>query len=206
MNKLVSSATVMCLGGRRLQSDEIGRLRRLVNSGGDCLEFLGYAVNLDSGEVYDRLGKRKTRSEKDVEVLFVLLAHYSAAERMERTGRLVKFRDLPGGNAYEKAFTKRAIESIAKIFGDKTEALVEAAKLLNGVALTYGDSSVEIPVLKGLPIAYILWKTGEFPASATVLFDESASHYLPTEDLAILAELTTIRLEQSWATLKKRKT
>ena len=76
-------------------------------------------------------------------------------------------------------------EPVAKIFGDKPETLVEAAKLLNGVALTYGDSSVEIPVLKGISIVYILWKAGEFPASANVLFDESASRYLPTEDIAV---------------------
>jgi hypothetical protein len=35
-------------------------------------------------------------------------------------------------------------------------------------------------------------------ASATVLFDESSSHYLPTEDLAALGGMTTIQLEQSW--------
>jgi hypothetical protein len=192
------------LSGWHLQSDEIERLKRTVNSGLDCLEFLGYKVNLDSGEVYDRLKKEKLSSEKDIGVLSILLAHYSATEHMEKTGRLVKFRDLPGGNAYEKAFTERAIEPVSKIFGDKPEALVEAAKLLNGIALTYGDFSVEIPVLKGLPIVFIVWKSGEFPASATVLFDESASHYLPTEDLAVLAELTTIRLEQSWTMLSKR--
>jgi hypothetical protein len=196
---------VTCLSGWCLQLDEIGRLKRLLSSSGDCLEFLGYEVNLDSGEVYDRLKKEKLSSEKDIGVLSILLAHYSAAEPVEKTGRLVKFRALPGGNAYEKAFTERVIESIAKTFGDKPETLVEAAKLLNGVALTYGDSSVEIPILKGLTIVYIVWKSGEFPASATVLFDESASRYLPTEDLAVLAELTTIRLEQSWTMLSKRK-
>ena len=194
------------LSGWCLQLDEIRRLKRLVSSSLVCLEFLGYAVNLDSGEVYDRLKKEKLSSEKDIEVLSILLAHYSAAKPVERTGRLVKFQDLPGGYAYEKAFTQRVIEPVAKIFGDKPVTLVEAAKILNGVALTYGDSSVEIPALTGIPIVFILWKAGEFPASATVLFDESASHYLPTEDLAILAELTTIRLEQSWTTMRKRKT
>jgi len=88
---------VTCLSGWCLQLDEIGRLKRLVSSGLDCLEFLGYAVNLYSGEVYDRLKKEKLSSEKDVKVLFILLAHYSAAEPVEKTGRLVKFRDLPGG-------------------------------------------------------------------------------------------------------------
>jgi hypothetical protein len=164
--------------------------------------LLGYTVDLDSGDICDRLEKGRLCSEGDVEILHVLLAHYAAAEPTERTGKLVKFRDLPGGCVYEKTFIQRVIQPIATIFGDKPEALVEAAKLLNGVALTYGDSSVEIIVLE-IPIVYILWKTGEFPASATAFFDESASHYLPTEDLAVLAELTTIRLEQSWTTLRK---
>jgi Domain of unknown function (DUF3786) len=190
------------LSGWRLQSDEIERLKRLVSSGLVCLEFLGYEVNLDSGEVYDKL-KEELCNEKDIVVSFILLAHYSMAEPVERTGILVNFRDLPGGHAYEKAFTQRVIEPVAKTFGDKPEALIEAAKLLNGVALTYGDSSVEIPVLTRIPIVFIIWKADEFPASATVLFEEPASHYLPTEDLAVLAELTTMRLEQSWATLRK---
>jgi hypothetical protein len=165
--------------------------------------LLGYTVDLDSGNVYDQLKPSKLCSEKDTEILRVLLAHYCAAEPTERTGKLVKFRDLPGGYAYEQAFIQRVTQPVAAFFGDEPDALVKAAKLLSGVVLTYGDASVEIPVLE-IPIVCILWRTGEFPASATMLFDESASHYLPTEDIAVLAELTTIRLEQSWATLKKR--
>ena len=188
----------------KLHGDEIRQLKRLVHSGCNCIELLGYTVDLDSGDVYDRLKKRQIAHERDAENLHALLAHYATAEPTERTGKLVKFRDLPGGYAYEKAFIQRAIQPVAAIFGDKPEALTEAAKLLNGVALTYGDASVEISILE-IPIVYILWRTGEFPASVTALFDESASHYLPTEDLAVLAELTTIRLEQSWITLRKRK-
>jgi hypothetical protein len=75
--------------------------------------------------------------------------------------------------------------------------LVEAAKLLNGIKREYGDSSVEIPALPRIPLLYILWKNDEFPASSSTLFDASASYYLPTEDLAVLAELTTVRLGHS---------
>jgi hypothetical protein len=187
-----------------LHEDEIKQLKRLVHSSCNCLELLGYSVNLDSGEAHDQLKQGVLCSERDTETLHVLLAHYAVAEPTERTGKLVKFRYLPGGHAYEKAFIQRVIQPVAAIFGDKPKALVEAAKLLNGVALTYGDSSVEIPILE-VPLVYILWRTGEFPASATTLFDESASRYLPTEDLAVLAELTTIRLEQAWAILRRRK-
>ena len=201
-NKTLSYALVTRLN--KLHADKIKQLKRLVNSSCNCLELLGYTVVLDSGEAHDRLKKDKLCSERDAEILHALLAHYAMAKPAERTGKLVKFRDLPGGYAYEKAFIQRVIQPVATIFGDKPEALIEAAKLLNGVALTYGDASVEIPILE-IPIAYILWRTNEFPASATTLFDESASHYLPTEDLAVLAELTTIRLEQSWTILRRRK-
>jgi hypothetical protein len=199
----MSCALVKHLPERKLHGDELRELKRIVPSGCNCIELLGYTVDLDSGDVYDQLKKARLRNERDVEILRVLLAHYAVAKPTQKTGRLVKFRDLPGGHAYEKAFIQRVIQPVATIFGDKPEALVEAAKLLNGVALTYGDASVEIPVLE-IPLVYILWRTGEFPASATALFDESASHYLPTEDLAVLAELTTIRLEQSWAILRKK--
>lgn len=194
-----------CLGKWNLSVDEVKRLKRLANSDGKCMEFLGFVVDLSSGEVYDQLKKEKLCNERDVEVIHVLLAHYSGAEATERTGKLVKFHDLPGGHAYEKAFVQRVIQPIEKTFGDDPEALVEAAKLLNGIALTHGDSSVEIPALTGIPIVYILWGAGEFPASATTLFDTSTSRYLPTEDLAVLAELTTIRLQDAWKILRTKK-
>jgi len=125
-----------------------------------------------------------------------LLAHYSKAEPVERTGILVGFRDLPGGYAYEGAFLRRAVFPVAEMFGSDPEALVKAAKVLNGIRLSHGDASVELPALPKVPLTYILWRgNDEFQPSASVLFDASASNYLPTEDLAVLAELATLRLK-----------
>ncbi len=190
------------LNNKKLRAEEIRRLKNL-NLGNNQLEFLGITVKLDSEEVYDQLSKETLRNERDLEIIQVLLAHYSRAEPKEKTGRLVKFRELPGGYAYEKTFNQSVTQPIAETFGDEPQALFEAAKPLSGIPLPYGDSSVEIPALKGIPIVYILWRPNEFPATATTLFDKSASSYLPTEDLAVLAELTTRRLEQSWVILKK---
>lgn len=167
----------------------------------DHLQFLGYNVELESGRVYDRI---KNSYVRNPEILYILLTHYSRARLFERVGRLVRFRDLPGGYAYEGALMRRTISPIAEIFGDKPEMLVEAAKLLNGIKLEYGDSSVEIHALPKIPIVYILWKSDEFPASAIILFDASASHYLPTEDLAVLAEVTTARLKLSLNKIKSQ--
>ncbi|MFX1250258.1 MAG: DUF3786 domain-containing protein [Promethearchaeota archaeon] len=162
------------------------------------LEFLGYAVELESGRVYDKLKDVDVKNPRTLYVLYTLLAHYSKSKLTQRVEKLIKYRELPGGIAYEGAFMQKAVSPITKIFGTKPEMLVEAAKLINGTQVEYGDFSTEIPALPKIPLSYILWEAAdEFPSSATILFDASARHYLHTEDLAVLAELTTKRLEHS---------
>ena len=107
---------------------------------------------------------------------------------------MIKFNKLQGGYAYEKAFNTRAAQPVAKAFGEKPSDLVETGKKLGGMPLNYGHSSIQISALEGIPIVYILWAESEFPASTTVLFDQSANSYLPTEDLAVLTELTSSRI------------
>ncbi|MFX0066771.1 MAG: DUF3786 domain-containing protein [Candidatus Hermodarchaeota archaeon] len=170
------------------------------------LEFLGYALELESGQVYDKLKDVQIKNPRSLYILYTLLAHYSKGKPTQRVEKLIKYRELPGGIAYEGAFVQRAVSPITKIFGTKPEMLVEAARLINGIQVEYGDASTEIPALPKIPLSYILWEaTDEFPSSATILFDASASHYLHTEDLAVLAELTTKRLEHSLNILESNK-
>jgi len=68
-----------------------------------------------------------------------------------------------------------------------------------------GDAAAEVCALESVPIIYILWAAGEFAASATVLFDESASSFLPTEDLEVLGELTTYRLKKACEAFKVKR-
>lgn len=156
------------------------------------LEFLGYTVELSSGKVYDKI---KNMRVAHPETLYVVLGHYSKAEPIPKTGELVKFRNLPGGYAYEEAFSRRAVHPITKRFGNHPESLVGAAEVLGGVKCQFGDVSVEVPALPLIVLTFVLWKGDiELQPSAGIFFDSSASHYLPTEDLAVLAELTTKRL------------
>jgi hypothetical protein len=132
-----------------------------------------------------------------IQLLAALLTHYSQGKPTPLTGKLVKFKDLPGGYAYERAFNKRAIKPLAEYFGEKPQLLPKVGRLFGGIQLDYGDASVEITALKGIPLTFILWKAEEFPASANILYDQSASNYLPTEDLAVLGEITTGRLMEA---------
>ncbi len=126
------------------------------------------------------------------------------AEETPRTGKLVKFKDLPGGYAFERAFIQRAVDPISQIFSDDPSGLVEAAEVFGGKRLNYGDVSVEIPALEGIPMVFILWAAQEFPATANLLFDESGSCFLDTENLAVLGELTTHRLLKADSILKEK--
>jgi len=176
-----------------LNGETLTKLQHL--TGTSSYEFLGFTLDLKDGTLTDNLSKlEQTLSEWAIQILTVLLAHYTSASPIAQTGKLLKFKDVPGGYAYEEAFSKRAIEPVADCFGENPDELPKAARMIGGTQLQIGDASAQIPALKGILLTYILWGTDEFTASANILYDASASNYLPTEDLAVLGEITTLRL------------
>ena len=61
--------------------------------------------------------------------------------------------------------------------------------------MSFGDASFLFRVLPRLWMAVVLYLADdEFGASANVLFDGAADHYLPTEDLAVLGGMLSSRL------------
>lgn len=124
----------------------------------NILEFLAYNMQLESGRIFDKL---RGQYVKKPGTLYVILSHYAETDPIEEAGKLIRFRDLPGGYAYEGAFVKRAEVPIAEIFGHKPRMLVETAKALNGIKTEYGNSSTKIPALPKVPITYILRKGDE---------------------------------------------
>jgi len=166
--------------------------------GSTLYEFLGFTVDLKSSDIEDNLAQSGAKlNDWTIEVLSTLLTHYSTATLTCPSGKLVKYKDLPGGCAYEGAFLKTAIQPIADVFGENPQELIEAAAKLSGNPLGYGDASAEIMALKGIPLVFIVWEKEEYPAAASILYDQTASNYLPTEDLAVLGEIAASRLIQA---------
>jgi hypothetical protein len=170
------------------------RLKHLTETG--CYEFLGFTLNLEDSTIIDNLDPfaQKLSEALVVKLIVPLLTHYTMGIPSALTGQLIKFKDLPGGYAYEVAFINRAVKPLEQVFGENPARLAEVVEFLGGRRLSLGDCSAEISALHGIPLTFILYGSDEFGASANILYDASASGFLPTEDLAVLGELAVLRL------------
>ncbi len=128
----------------------------------------------------------------------ILVLHYltNTTTRPEE-GRLITYKELPGGNIYIQPFTNRAIRPLVQLFGNRAERLVEVAGQIGGSAVKHGDAAVCIPVFPRIPVTLVVWAgDDEFPASGNILFDASAPAFLHTEDYAVLASFVVGTLKR----------
>ncbi|MFZ5915847.1 MAG: DUF3786 domain-containing protein [Chloroflexota bacterium] len=126
----------------------------------------------------------------------ILALHYLVtADGIEMANQWIAFRDLPGGMGYAPAFQGRADHRLKQVFGRDAEGFHRAARALGGELLSFGDASYLFRIFPRLWLAVVLYLADEeFGASANVLFDGAASHYLPTEDLAVIGGILAGRL------------
>ncbi|GAW92076.1 DUF3786 domain-containing protein [Calderihabitans maritimus] len=125
----------------------------------------------------------------------IMLQYLTQASGMPIRNRWLSFMELPGGPHHYAPFRQEAINPISQTFGDRLELFRQVALSLDGKATDMGDAGYILPVLPGLPLAYILWQGDEeFPPNANILFDYSASTYLPTATLYVLGINTTLKM------------
>lgn len=138
-------------------------------------------------------------TDRDEEVAItvkILLLHYlTNANGAPLQNKFISFKELPDGAIYIEPFTNRAIKPMLNLFAAKQEEFVRLALSIGGRRETIGDTSVTVFPFPRVPITYVIWSADEeFPASGNILFDGSASCYLPTEDYALLASLVIYHL------------
>jgi hypothetical protein len=126
----------------------------------------------------------------------ILMLHYfTSAKGTPATGRLITYKQIPGGINYFPAFYQRAITPFVTHFAKSPELLIKAAAKLGGGKADHGDESVIINAFPYVPITFVLWRGDEEVApNGSVLFDASISDYLSTEDIAVLSETITWKL------------
>ena len=145
-----------------------------------------YSIHLPEVEIsyIDNREKEVSSREK------IIILHYlNRSKGTPLSGKLIDFREIPGGNLYYSVFENRVHKPFLKVFGEKPSLLLEASFTLKGTKTDFGDSSVRILVFPKAPISFIIYRGDEeFPPACKVLFDSSVYDYFTTEDIVFVCE------------------
>ena len=136
----------------------------------------------------------------------ILILHYlTQAKGTPITNKLITFRELPEGANYFPTFSKRAIKPLLDHFGREPERLIDTAEKLGGHKVDYGDVAVTINAFSYVPITLVLWQGNkEFTPEGSILFDNTVSDYLSTEDINVLCETISWKLVKYLKKTKNR--
>ena len=125
----------------------------------------------------------------------MLLYYFDTADGTPIAGKWISFSELPDGNFYNQAFQGYTGRQLSLMYGNNQDSFKKSAKALNGHRFSLADSSYKFEALPRVSLLVVFWLGDEdFPSSFQVLFDASASHYLPTDAYAILGSTITGRL------------
>jgi hypothetical protein len=127
------------------------------------------------------------------------LFHYLlTADGMPVSGKWISFAELPNGRVYNAAFQGYSGDEVTKAFGVDLNAFREACFSAGGIAAGLAHASFIFQPLPYIPLMITYWLGDEdFPSSCKILFDESASHYLPIDGCAILGSMLVRKLTRS---------
>ncbi len=120
-----------------------------------------------------------------------ILAYLVNAKDLPPAGRLVSVEKLDPGGFFFRGSHRLPVEKLAAVFGRDLPLFQKVGRLLNAAPQAFGDASVELSVLPRLPLTLVIWAADEeFPARASILFDQSATAQLPLDVLFAAAGLT----------------
>ena len=120
----------------------------------------------------------------------LILTYLYQSDGMPPVDRWMGFRELPNGLFYAQAFQGYTGAVLVRDLRGDVAAFKQASEKLHGAPLAIGSAGYVFSVLPRIKLAVIMWAgDDEFPAQAQVLFQETASHYLMTDGLAIVGSL-----------------
>jgi len=137
----------------------------------------------------------------------ILILHYlSRASGEPLSGRSIDFRSVPEGGFYWSAFVSRAQKPLLETFGNDLDLYLQVAQTLGGDPQNLGDAGARYLAFPLAPVTHVLWRGDEeFPPEANILFDETISQHLSTEDIAALAGASVYRLMAAAFKLRQAK-
>lgn len=159
------------------------------------LPFLGNAVTL----TWPSLTAYSDTNDELPPIFQSLLLYYLiTADGTALSGKWVSFADLPDGRIYNAAYQGYSGDEIVKAFGFDLPAFRSACLKYGGSPLEIGSASFVIQALPALPMLVTYWLGDEdFPSSCKILFDSSATHYMPIDGCAIAGNMLAKKLRKA---------
>ena len=137
----------------------------------------------------------ETDDELPVFLQALILYYLNTSDGFPLSGNWISFADLPDGRTYNAAFQGYTGDEIVRAFGPDLDGIKLACEVAGGKPLDIGDASFVFSLLPRFPMLVTYWLgDGDFPSSCKVLFDQSATHYLPIDGCAIAGSMLTKRL------------
>jgi hypothetical protein len=129
------------------------------------------------------------------------LYYLSTADGTAISGKWIGFRELPGGSFYNQAFQGYGGNRLARHFGNDEQAFASACKSSAGRPLSeLGPQAFSFQPFPRILLAAVFWPGDEqLTSKASILFDSTASHYMPTDGLAILGSGLVSRIIRAGA-------
>ena len=127
--------------------------------------------------------QEKVGTETKITILHYLITS-KASKGTPLTGKLVDFRQVPGGNFYYSTLIKLVHKPFLETFGEKPQVFVSAGKSIGGNEADFKDFSMKFQVFPNVPVIVVLYKGDEeFPPDCKFLFDSNIVDYLSAEGI-----------------------
>jgi len=118
-----------------------------------------------------------------------VLAYLINAQDLPLANKLVKAEALPSGQFFFRGHSLPT-KKLEKAFGECPERLYQATEQFNAIRCEFGDASIQLYVLPRIPLTMVVWREcEEFPARASILFDQTASAHMPLDALHAVVNL-----------------
>jgi hypothetical protein len=113
-------------------------------------------------------------------------------------GEWIDCRTLRHGAVMGAHFAKSTDEMLSRFFALPKEEKIARVMKWAGISTDLGDEAFFFRFFPRLPIALVHWRGDrEFPPFSKILYDVSASNYMPTHGLAALTEFLIFRLVEN---------
>ncbi len=160
----------------------------LTDNGTILIRALGTDYNVDAKTFEVKNLKTGQQAKPDIKI--VILHYLMCGNTISETGKLINFRELPGGQFYLEPYKSRSVNILSSVIKDDIARLKKNLCRLDWKESKPGDVGASIQVI-GRISATLVYYVGddEMPAAADLLYDSSIKNVFNTEDVTVIASL-----------------